>query len=86
MSESSQMIENDIHFRAENNSNLNWELGIHDDIQEFKRFMTMEFQEIKQQMTDIISERSKPPVRRPTLRNQKTFMNTKSSEKPSYTK
>ena len=46
----------------------------------------MEFQEIKQQMTDIISERSKPPVRRPTLRNQKTFTNTKSSEKPSYTK
>ena len=44
MSESSKMAEDDIHFRAENNSNLNWEIGIYDDFQDFKKFVTVEFQ------------------------------------------
>ena len=44
MSESSKMAEDDIHFRAENNSNLNWEIGIYDDFQDFKKFVPVEFQ------------------------------------------
>ena len=36
MSELEQMTGDDIDFRAENNSNLNWELGIYDDFQDFK--------------------------------------------------
>ena len=34
VSESGQMAEDDIDFRAENNSNLNWELGIYDDFRD----------------------------------------------------
>ena len=47
MPESNKMAEDDIDFRAENNSNLNQELGIHDEFRDFKRFVAMEFQEIK---------------------------------------
>ena len=36
VSEMGQMTEYDIDFRAENNSNLNWELGIYDDFRDFK--------------------------------------------------
>ena len=69
VSESGQMTGDDIDFRAENNSNLNWELGIYDDFQDFKRFVIMEFQEIKQQMAEITSDKSKQPVIHPTSRN-----------------
>ena len=69
VSESGQMTGDDIDFRAENNSNLNWELGIYDDFQDFKRFVTMEFQEIKQQMAEITSDKNKQPVIHPTSRN-----------------
>ena len=34
--ESRQMAEDDIDFRAENNSNLNWELGVCDEFRDFK--------------------------------------------------
>ena len=47
LSELGQMTEDNIDFRAENNSNLNWELGIYDNVYDVI-FMTMEFQEIKQ--------------------------------------
>ena len=43
MSESGQMTEDDIDFRAENNSNLNRGLGIYDDFRDFKRFVTRKF-------------------------------------------
>ena len=44
VSESGQMTEDDIDFRTENNFDLNWELGIYDDLRDFKRFVTVEFQ------------------------------------------
>ena len=44
MSESGQMTEDDIDFRTENNLDLNWELGIYDDLRDFKIFVTVEFQ------------------------------------------
>ena len=44
VSESGQMTEDDIDFRTENNLDLNWELGIYDDLRDFKRFVTVEFQ------------------------------------------
>ena len=46
----------------------------------------MEFQEIKQQMAEITSEKNKQSVIHPTSRNNETFLNTKLSRKPSYTK
>ena len=36
VSESGQMTKDDIDFCAENNSTLNWELGIYDYYQDFK--------------------------------------------------
>ena len=69
VSESRQMTEDDIVFRAENNSNLNWELGVYDDFRDFKRFVAMEFQEIKQQMAEIASDENKHPA----SRNNGTF-------------
>ena len=39
------MTEGNIDFLAENNSNLNWELGTYDDIYDIT-FVTMEIQEI----------------------------------------
>ena len=86
VSEMGQMTEYDIDFRAENNSNLNWELGIYDDFRDFKRFVMMEFQEIKQQMAEITSDKNKQQVIHPTLRNNETFLNTKLSRKLSYIK
>ena len=59
MSESSKMAEDDIHFRAENNSNLNWEIGIYDDFQDFKNFVTVEFQ--KNQTTNYRNYFSQKP-------------------------
>ena len=44
VSESGQMTEDDIDFRTENNLDLNWELGIYDDLRDFKIFVTVEFQ------------------------------------------
>ena len=44
VSESGQMTEDDIDFRTENNLDLNWELGIYDDLRDFKRFVRVEFQ------------------------------------------
>ena len=44
VSESGQMTQDDIDFRTENNLDLNWELGIYDDLRDFKRFVTVEFQ------------------------------------------
>ena len=70
MSESDQMTEDDIDFHTENNSNLNWELGIYDD---FRDFVTMDFQENKQQMAKITSNKTKQPVIHPTSRNSETF-------------
>ena len=72
VSQSRQMTGDDIDFRAENNSNLNWELGIYDDFRDFKRFVAMEFQEIKQQMAEITSDKNKQPVIHPTSRNNET--------------
>ena len=46
----------------------------------------MEFQGIKQQIAEISSHKTKPPVRHPTSRNSENFMNTKLSGKPKYTK
>lgn len=59
MSESSKMAEDDIHFRAENNSNLNWEIGIYDDFQDFKKFVPVEFQ--KNQTTNCRNYFSQKP-------------------------
>ena len=73
VSESGQMTGDDIDFRAEKNSNLNWELGVYDDFRDFKRFVTMEFKEIKQQI-------------HPTSRNNETFLKTKLTRKPGYIK
>ena len=84
VSESGQMTEDDIDLR--NNSNLNRELGIFDDSRHFKRFVTMEFQEIKQQMTEITSDKNKQRVIHPTLRNNETFLYTKLTRKPGYMK
>ena len=75
-----------IDFRAENNSDLNWELGIYDDFRDFKRFVTMEFKEMKQQMAEIISNKSKQPVIHPTSTNNETFLKTKLTRKPGYIK
>ena len=50
------MTEDVIDFRAENNSNLNRELGIYDDFRDFERFVTMELQRIKKQMAEITSD------------------------------
>ena len=86
VSDLGQMTEDDIDFRAENNSNLNRGLGIYDDFRDFNRFVTMEFQEIKQQMAEIASDKNKQPVIHPTLRNNKTFLNTKITTKPGYIK
>ena len=80
------MTEDDIDFHAENNSNLNWELIIYDDFRDFKRLVTMEFQEIKQQMAEITSDKNTQPVIHPTSRNNEIFLNTKLSRKPSYIK
>ena len=80
--ESRQMAEDDIDFRAENNSNLNWELGVCDGFRDFKRFVAMEFQEIKQQMAEIASDKNKHPA----SRNNGTFLNTKLTRKPGYIK
>ena len=44
VSEPGQMTEDDIDFRTENNLDLNWELGIYDDLRDFKRFVRVEFQ------------------------------------------
>ena len=44
VSESGQMTQDDIDFRTENNLDLNWELGIYNDLRDFKRFVTVEFQ------------------------------------------
>ena len=84
VSESGQMTEDDIDLR--NNSNLNRELGIFDHFRHFKRFMTMEFQEIKQQMTEITSDKNKQRVIHPTLTNNETFLDTKLTRKPGYMK
>ena len=78
------MTEDDIDLR--NNSNLNRELGIFDDFRHFKRFVTMEFQEIKQQMTEITSDKNKQRVIHPTLRNNETFLDTRLTRKPDYMK
>ena len=86
VSKSGKMTEDDITFRAENNSNLNWELGIYDDFRYFKRIVTMEFQEFKEQMAEITSDKNKQPVIHPTSRNNETFLNTKLSRRPSYIK
>ena len=80
------MTEDDIDFRAENNSNLNQGLGIYDDFRDFKRCLTMEFQEIKQQMAEITSDKNKQPVIHATSRNKETFLNTKLTRKPGYIK
>ena len=86
LSELGQMTEDDIDFRAESNSNLNWELGLYDDFRDFKRFVIMKFQEIKQQMAKIICDKTKQPVLHLTSRNNETFLNTKLSRKTSYIK
>ena len=44
-------------------------VGIYDDFRDFKRFATMEFQEIKQQMAEISSDKTKQPVIHPISRN-----------------
>ena len=80
------MTEDDKDFRAENSSNLNRELGIYDDFRDFKRFVTMKFQEIKQQMAEITSDKNKQPVIHATSRNKETFLNTKLTRKPGYIK
>ena len=86
MSESGQMTEDDKDFRAENSSNFNRELGIYDDFRDFKGFVTMESQEIKQQMTEITSDKNKQPVIHPLSRNNETSLNTKLTRKPGYIK
>ena len=86
VSELGQMTKDDIDFCAENNSTLNWELDIYDDYQDFKWFVTLEFQEIKQQMSKITSDESKQPVIHPTSRNNKTFLKTTLTRKPGYIK
>lgn len=48
--------------------------------------MTLEFQEIKQQMSKITSDKSKQPVIHPTSRNNKTFLKTTLTRKPGYIK
>ena len=80
------MTEDDKDFRAENSSNLNRELGIYDDFRDFKRFVTMKFQEIKQQMAEITSDKNKQPVIHPLSRNNETSLNTKLTRKPGYIK
>ena len=80
------MTGDDIDFRAENNSNLNQELRIYDDFRDFKRFVTIKFKEIKRQMAEIISDKSKQPVIHPTSRNDETFLKTKLTRKPGYIK
>ena len=46
----------------------------------------MEFQEIKQQMAEITTDKNKQPVIHPTSRNKETFLNTKLIRKPSNIK
>lgn len=62
------MAEDDIHFRAENNSNLNWEIGIYDDFQDFKKFVTVEFQKIKQQIAEITSHKNQTTSKAPDIK------------------
>ena len=66
------MTEGNIDFLAENNSNLNWELGTYDNIYDIT-FVTMEIQEIKQQMAEITFDESKQPVIHPASRNNEIF-------------
>ena len=80
------MTEDDINFRPENNSDVNWKLGIHDNFRDFKGFVTMEFQEIKRKLAEITSDKTNQWVIHPTSRNNKTFLNAKLSRKPSYIK
>ena len=80
------MTEGDKDFRAENSSNFNRELGIYDDFRDFNRFLTMEFQEIKQQMAEITSDKNKQPVIHPLSRNNETSLDTKLTRKPGYIK
>ena len=77
VSESGQMTEDNIDFRAESNSKLNLDLGIYGDFRDFKRFLTIKFQEIQQQMPEITSDGNKQPVIHLTSRNNETFLNTK---------
>ena len=86
VSESGQMTKDDIDFRAENNSNCNWQLGTYDDFRDFKRHVTMVFQEIEQKMAEITTDKNKQPVIHPTSRNKETFLNTKLIRKPSNIK
>ena len=65
---------------------MNWELGIYDDYQDFKWFVTLEFEEIKQQMSKITSDESKQSVIHPTSRNNENFLKTKLTRKPGYIK
>ena len=65
VSESGQMTEHDLDFRTENNLNLNRGLGIYDDFRDCKRFVTIEFQEITQQIAQITSGKSKQSVIHP---------------------
>ena len=44
----------------------------------------MEFQETKQQMAEITSDKNKQPAIHPTSRNKETFLNNKLSRKLSY--
>ena len=45
----------------------------------------MKFQEIKQQMAEIISDKNKPVIH-PLSRNNETSLNTKLTRKPGYIK
>ena len=65
VSELGQMTEHSLDFRTENNLNLNRGLGIYDDFRDCKRFVTIEFQEIKQQIAQITSDKSKQSVIHP---------------------
>ena len=62
------MTEDDIHFRAENNSNLIWEIGFYDDFQDFKKFLTVEFQKIKQQIAEITSHTNQTTSKAPDIK------------------
>ena len=51
-----------------------------------KRFAMMKFQEMKRQMTEITSGKTKPSEINPASRNNITFLHTKLGGKPSYAK
>ena len=66
MLKSDQTTGDDIHFCLENNSDLNWKLRIYENFRDFKEFMRIKFQKIKEQSAKITYDKTKQRVIYPT--------------------